>query len=122
MDKFTLENYNNWLTSDYIDLKDREDLESIKGNEAEIEDRFYTNLSFGTGGMRGVRGIGINRINKYTIRKATQGLANYILESTGEIGKKMGVAIAYDCRIGSEEYTLNAALVLAGNGIKAYLF
>ena len=122
MDKFTLENYNNWLTSDYIDLKDREDLESIKGNEAEIEDRFYTNLSFGTGGMRGVRGVGINRINKYTIRKATQGLANYILESTGEIGKKMGVAIAYDCRIGSEEYALNAALVLAGNGIKAYLF
>ena len=122
MDKFTLENYNNWLTSDYIDLKDREDLESIKGNEAEIEDRFYTNLYFGTGGLRGVRGVGINRINKYTIRKATQGLANYILESTGEIGKKMGVAIAYDCRIGSEEYALNAALVLAGNGIKAYLF
>ncbi len=122
MDKFTLENYNNWLTSDYIDLKDREDLESIKENEKEIEDRFYTNLSFGTGGMRGVRGVGINRINKYTIRKATQGLANYILESTGEIGKKMGVAIAYDCRIGSEEYALNAALVLAGNGIKAYLF
>ncbi|MGL5802232.1 MAG: phospho-sugar mutase, partial [Cetobacterium sp.] len=60
MDKFTLENYNNWLTSDYIDLKDREDLESIKGNETEIEDRFYTNLSFGTGGMRGVRGVGIN--------------------------------------------------------------
>ena len=122
MDKFTLENYNNWLTSDYIDLKDKEDLESIKGNETEIEDRFYTNLSFGTGGMRGVRGVGINRINKYTIRKATQGLANYILESAGEIGKKMGVAIAYDCRIGSEEYALNAALVLAGNGIKAYLF
>jgi len=122
MDKFTLENYNNWLTSDYIDLKDREDLDSIKGNEKEIEDRFYTNLSFGTGGMRGVRGVGINRINKYTIRKATQGLANYILESTGEIGKKMGVAIAYDCRIGSEEYALNAALVLAGNGINAYLF
>lgn len=122
MDKFTLENYNNWLVSDYIDLKDREDLKSIQGDEKEIEDRFYTNLSFGTGGMRGVRGIGINRINKYTIRKATQGLANYILESTGEKGKKMGVAIAYDCRIGSEEYALNAALVLAGNGIKAYLF
>ena len=122
MDKFTLENYNNWLVSDYIDLKDREDLKSIQGDEKEIEDRFYTNLSFGTGGMRGVRGIGINRINKYTIRKATQGLANYILESTGEKGKKMGVAIAYDCRIGSEEYALNAALVLAGNGIKAHLF
>ena len=122
MDKFTLDNYNNWLTSDYIDLEDRKDLESIKGNEKEIEDRFYTNLSFGTGGMRGVRGVGINRINKYTIRKATQGLANYILQTTGEAGKEMGVAIAYDCRIGSEEYALNSALVLAGNGIKAYLF
>lgn len=122
MDKFTTENYNTWLVSDYIDLADRAELESIKGNEKEIEDRFYTNLSFGTGGMRGVRGVGINRINKYTIRKATQGLANYILETTGEAGKEMGVAIAYDCRIGSEEYALNAALVLAGNGIKAYLF
>ncbi|MGL5203777.1 phospho-sugar mutase [Cetobacterium sp.] len=122
MDKFTLENYNNWLTSDYIDLEDRKDLENIKDNEKEIEDRFYTNLSFGTGGMRGVRGVGINRINKYTIRKATQGLANYILEAAGETGKEMGVAIAYDCRIGSEEYALNSALVLAGNGIKAYLF
>ncbi|MGL4652344.1 phospho-sugar mutase [Cetobacterium sp.] len=122
MDKFTLENYNNWLTSDYIDLEDRKDLESIKENEKEIEDRFYTNLSFGTGGMRGVRGVGINRINKYTIRKATQGLANYIIEAAGEEAKEMGVAIAYDCRIGSEEYALNSALVLAGNGIKAYLF
>ncbi|MGL4977943.1 MAG: phospho-sugar mutase [Cetobacterium sp.] len=122
MDKFTLENYNNWLTSDYIDLEDRKDLESIKENEKEIEDRFYTNLSFGTGGMRGVRGVGINRINKYTIRKATQGLANYIREAAGEAAKDMGVAIAYDCRIGSEEYALNSALVLAGNGIKAYLF
>lgn len=122
MDKFTLENYNNWLTSDYIDLEDRKDLESIKENEKEIEDRFYTNLSFGTGGMRGVRGVGINRINKYTIRKATQGLANYIIEAACEEAKEMGVAIAYDCRIGSEEYALNSALVLAGNGIKAYLF
>jgi phosphoglucomutase len=122
MEKFVLENYNKWLTSDYIDLKDREELENIKTNEKEIEDRFYTNLSFGTGGMRGVRGVGTNRINKYTIRKATQGLANYILEVAGDKGKEMGVAIAYDCRIGSEEYALNSALVLAGNGIKAYLF
>ncbi|MGL4989132.1 MAG: phospho-sugar mutase [Cetobacterium sp.] len=122
MDKFTLENYNNWLGSEYIDLEDRKDLESIKNNEKEIEDRFYTNLSFGTGGMRGVRGVGINRINKYTIRKATQGLSNYILEAAGNEAKDMGVAIAYDCRIGSEEYALNSALVLAGNGIKAYLF
>ena len=102
--------------------KDREELMSIKGNDIEIESRFYTDLSFGTAGMRGVRGIGKNRINKYNIRKATQGLANYIIESTGETGKKKGVAIAYDCRIGSVEYALNTALVLAGNGIKAYLF
>ncbi len=72
--------------------------------------------------MRGVRGVGRNRINNYNIRKATQGLANYILETTGEEGAKRGVAIAYDCRIGSTEYALNTALVLAGNGIKAYLF
>ncbi|MGL5355267.1 MAG: phospho-sugar mutase [Cetobacterium sp.] len=122
MDKFTLENYKNWLGSDYIDLEDRQELESIKNDEKEIEDRFYTNLSFGTGGMRGIRGVGINRINKYTIRKATQGLSNYILEAAGVSAKNMGVAIAYDCRIGSEEYALNSALVLAGNGIKAYLF
>lgn len=122
MDKTTKENYKIWLNSSYIDEKDRNDLKSILDNEKEIEDRFYTNLSFGTGGMRGVRGIGTNRINKYVIRKATQGLANYIIKDSGEEGKKMGVAIAYDCRIGSKEYAINSALVLAGNGIKAYLF
>lgn len=122
MDKKVKENYELWLNSAYIDEKDRDDLKAISGNEKEIEDRFYTNLSFGTGGMRGVRGVGTNRINKYMIRKATQGLANYIIKEAGEDGKKRGVAIAYDCRIGSEEYALNSALVLAGNGIKAYLF
>ncbi|MGL4392594.1 MAG: phospho-sugar mutase, partial [Fusobacteriaceae bacterium] len=91
-----------------------------KNNEKEIEDRFYTDLSFGTGGMRGIRGIGSNRINKYTIRKATQGLSDYI-NSVIKSGNK-SVAIAYDCRIGSEEFAVNAALVLAGNGIKAFLF
>lgn len=122
MEKEILERYEMWMASDYLDKEDREELMSIKGNDIEIESRFYTDLSFGTAGMRGVRGIGKNRINKYNIRKATQGLANYIIESTGEIGKKKGVAIAYDCRIGSVEYALNTALVLAGNGIKAYLF
>lgn len=122
MDKKVKENYLKWLNSDYIDVVDRKELKSIENNEKEIEDRFYTNLSFGTGGMRGVRGTGTNRINKYVIRKATQGLANYIIAETGEEGKKKGVAIAYDCRIGSAEYSLNAALVLAANGIKAYLF
>lgn len=122
MEKEILERYEMWMALDYLDKEDREELMSIKGNDIEIESRFYTDLSFGTAGMRGVRGIGKNRINKYNIRKATQGLANYIIESTGEIGKKKGVAIAYDCRIGSVEYALNTALVLAGNGIKAYLF
>ena len=122
MEKEILERYEMWMASDYLDKEDREELMSIKGNDIEIESRFYTDLSFGTAGMRGVRGIGKNRINKYNIRKATQGLANYIIESTGETGKKKGVAIAYDCRIGSVEYALNTALVLAGNGIKAYLF
>lgn len=122
MEKEVLKNYELWLNSDYIDKEDREELMSIKGDEKEIENRFYTDLSFGTAGMRGVRGVGKNRINKYNIRKATQGLANYIIKTTGEEGKKRGVAIAYDCRIGSVEYALNTALVLAGNGIKAYLF
>ncbi|MDU1912212.1 phospho-sugar mutase [Fusobacterium sp.] len=122
MEKEILKRYEMWLNSEYLDEKDREELMSIKGNDAEIESRFYTDLSFGTAGMRGVRGIGKNRINKYNIRKATQGLANYIIENTGEVGKKKGVAIAYDCRIDSVEYALNTALVLAGNGIKAYLF
>ncbi|MCJ8342547.1 MAG: phospho-sugar mutase [Cetobacterium sp.] len=122
MEKIVKEKYLEWLESDYIDEKDKEELKSIENNEKEIEDRFYTNLSFGTGGMRGVRGVGTNRINKYMIRKATQGLSNYIEKVSGEEGKKKGVAIAYDCRIGSVEFALNSALVLAGNGIKAYLF
>ena len=122
MEKEILKRYDMWVASDYLDKEDREELISIKGNDTEIESRFYTDLSFGTAGMRGVRGIGKNRINKYNIRKATQGLANYIIESTGKTGMEKGVAIAYDCRIGSEEYALNTALVLAGNGIKAYLF
>ena len=122
MEKEILKRYELWLNSDYLDKEDREELMSIKGNDAEIENRFYTDLSFGTAGMRGIRGIGKNRINKYNIRKATQGLANYIIKNTGEIGKKKGVAIAYDCRIDSVEFALNTALVLAGNGIKAYLF
>ncbi|MDY4006048.1 MAG: phospho-sugar mutase, partial [Fusobacterium varium] len=122
MEKEILKRYELWLNSDYLDKEDREELMSIKGNDAEIENRFYTDLSFGTAGMRGIRGIGKNRINKYNIRKATQGLANYIIKNTGEIGKKQGVAIAYDCRLDSVEFALNTALVLAGNGIKAYLF
>ena len=122
MDEKIRKTYELWMNSDYIDEADREELKSIEGNEKEIEERFYTNISFGTAGMRGIRGVGTNRINKYMIRKATQGLANYIIASSGEEGMKKGVAIAYDCRIGSTEYAINTALVLAGNGIKSYLF
>ena len=122
MDEKTLEMYNLWLNSSYIDEADRDELKKLAGNEKEIQERFYTNISFGTAGMRGVRGVGTNRINKYMVRKATQGLANYMLKMTGEEGAKKGVAIAYDCRIGSYEYAINSALVLAGNGIKSYLF
>ena len=116
------EKYEQWLNSESIDKEDREELLSIKDNEKEIDERFYTDLAFGTGGMRGIRGIGTNRMNKYMIRKATQGLANYMLKVDADRARKEGVAIAYDCRIGSTEYALNTALVLAGNGIKAYLF
>ena len=114
--------YEQWLNSEVIDKADKEELLSIKDNEKEIDERFYTDLAFGTGGMRGVRGIGTNRMNKYMIRKATQGLVNYMLKVDAKRARKEGVAIAYDCRIGSTEYALNTALVLAANGIKAYLF
>lgn len=114
--------YLEWLNSSYIDEVDRDELKNIQGDTKEIEDRFYMDLSFGTGGIRGIRGVGSNRINKYVIRRATQGLADYINEVADDDILKKSVVIAYDCRIGSEEYALNAALVLAGNGIKAYLF
>jgi len=114
--------YEQWLNSSAIDQADKDELLSIKGNEKEIDERFYTDLAFGTGGMRGIRGVGTNRMNKYMIRKATQGLANYMLKVDATRAKAEGVAIAYDCRIGSTEYALNTALVLAANGIKAYLF
>ena len=117
-----MKEYEIWLNSPFIDKIDREELASIKNNEKEIEERFYTELAFGTGGLRGVRGNGINRINKYMIRKATQGFANYLLEVDAPAVKKKGVAIAYDCRIGSVEYSLNTALVLAANGIPTFLF
>ena len=114
--------YEYWLNSDSIDEKDKEELRSLKGNQKEIEDRFFKDLSFGTGGMRGVRGIGTNRINKYMIRKATQGLANYMFKCSEKEAKEKGVIIAHDSRIGSREYALNTARVMAANGIKAYIY
>nr|WP_281201046.1 phospho-sugar mutase [Orenia metallireducens] len=113
------DNYNKWLKDDYFDQQTKEELKSIAGNEKEIEERFYTSLDFGTGGLRGIIGAGTNRINKYTIRKATQGLANYI-EKNGD--KSKGVVISHDSRHKSREFSVEAALVLAANGIKAYLF
>ncbi|WP_338955332.1 phospho-sugar mutase [Fusobacterium nucleatum] len=117
-----LDEYKKWLDSNILSASEKEELKSIANDEKEIESRFYTNLSFGTAGMRGIRGIGRNRMNKYNIRKATQGLANYIIKETGEVGKKKGVAIAYDSRLDSVENAINTAMTLAGNGIKVYLF
>lgn len=115
-------NYNEWIKNPYFDEETKKELLSIGKNEKEIEDRFYKNLEFGTGGLRGVIGAGSNRINKYTIRRATYGLANYILNKCGNEGKKKGVVIAYDSRHKSEEFCLETAKTLAACGIKAYIF
>ena len=108
-----------WLEDDYFDAATKAELAGIADNEKEIEDRFYRELEFGTGGLRGVIGAGTNRINIYTVRKATQGLANYILKQGTQ---EKGVAIAYDSRFMSPEFADEAALCLAANGIKAYVF
>ncbi len=110
--------YQNWLNDTNIDDKTKEELKSIR-DEKEIEDRFYKDLEFGTAGLRGVIGAGTNRMNKYTVTKATQGLANYIVKNNGQ---DRGVAIAYDCRIMSEEFSEQTALCLNANGIKTYRF
>lgn len=114
-----MEEYRFWLEDDYFDQNTKKELEAIGGNETEIEDRFYKELEFGTGGLRGVIGAGTNRMNIYTVRKATQGLANYIIKQGAQ---KKGVAIAYDSRFMSPEFADEAALCLAANGIKAYVF
>ncbi len=113
------EQYDFWLKDSYFDEKTKEELRGIADNEKEIEDRFYKELEFGTGGLRGVIGAGTNRMNIYTVRKATQGLANYII---AQGGKDKGVAIAYDSRRMSPEFADEAALCLNANGIKAYVF
>lgn len=113
------EEYQFWLEDAYFDAATKEELKAIAADEKEIEDRFYRDLEFGTGGLRGVIGAGTNRMNVYTIRKATQGLANYILKQGGA---DRGVAIAYDSRFMSPEFAREAALCMAANGIKAYVF
>ena len=114
-----LEEYKRWCESPEFDEETKKELLEIKGNEAEIEDRFYKELEFGTAGLRGVIGAGTNRMNKYTVGKATQGLANYILSQGTQ---EKGVAISYDSRRMSKEFSLQTALILCANGIKAYLF
>lgn len=114
-----MDTYKDWCNNQYFDETTREELASIAGNEAEIEDRFYKDLAFGTGGLRGVIGNGTNRMNIYTVRKATQGLANFIIK---EDGADRGVAIAYDSRRMSREFADEAALCLNANGIKAFIF
>ncbi len=113
------EQYNFWLEDDYFDEETKKELLAIRNDDKEVEDRFYRELEFGTGGLRGVIGAGTNRMNLYTVRKATQGLANYIL-AQGTQDK--GISIAYDSRRFSPEFADEAALCMAANGIKAYVF
>ncbi len=111
--------YEFWLKDPYFDEKTKKELQEIAGDEKEIEERFYRELEFGTGGLRGIIGAGTNRMNIYTVRKATQGLANFILK---ENVQEKGVVIAYDSRNMSREFAEETALCLAANGIKAYIF
>ena len=114
-----LEEYKKWCESPEFDEETKKELLAVKDDEKEIEDRFYKELEFGTAGLRGVIGAGTNRMNQYTVGKATQGLANYILEQGTE---NKGVAISYDSRKMSKEFSMQTALILCANGIKTYLF
>ncbi|WP_304942496.1 phospho-sugar mutase [Vallitalea guaymasensis] len=116
-----LKEYNMWLDNDYFDEETKKELREIKDDDMEIQERFYKELEFGTGGLRGIIGAGNNRMNIYTVRKATQGLANYI-KINGQEAIDKGVVIAYDSRYMSPEFADEAALVLNANGIKAYVF
>ena len=113
------ERYEEWMNNPYFDEATREELKKIADDDNEIKERFYKDLEFGTAGLRGIIGAGTNRLNIYTVRKATQGLANYI---SAKNAKEQGVAIAYDSRRMSPEFADEAALCLAANGIKAYVF
>ena len=113
------EKFEGWLSNPYFDENTKDELRSIAEDDNEIKERFYKDLEFGTAGLRGIIGAGTNRMNIYTVRKATQGLANYIMKNGGQA---KGVAIAYDSRRMSPEFADEAALCLAANGIKAYVF
>lgn len=114
--------YKAWIDSSYFDENTKNELLSIENNEKEIQERFYKNLEFGTGGLRGIIGAGTNRINIYTIRRATLGVCNYIEKAMGQAGKDKGVVIAHDSRNMSREFCIEAAKTLAASGIKAYIF
>ena len=111
--------YEEWLSNPYFDEETKAELKAIEQDENEIKERFYKELEFGTAGLRGVIGAGTNRMNIYTVRKTTQGLANYIAAVNGQ---EKGVAIAHDSRRMSPEFAKEAALCLAANGVKAYIF
>lgn len=113
--------YEKWISSPKLDAKSKKELEDIKNDEKEIQDRFYQDLSFGTAGLRGKLGAGTNRMNSYVIARATHALAK-VIEAHGEEYVKKGIAIAYDCRICSDEFAKLSALIMATHGIKAYLF
>jgi phosphoglucomutase len=113
--------YKLWSENTYFDEETRKELQEIKDNPKEIEERFYRELEFGTGGLRGIIGAGTNRMNIYTVRKSSQGLANYI-SNKGVEAKNKGIVIAYDPRNKSPEFALEAAKIFAGNGIKTYIF
>ena len=114
-----IESYEAWVNSDFFDEETKAELKSIEGNQAEIRERFYSDLEFGTAGLRGIIGAGTNRMNIYVVARATQGLANYIISKHGQ---ERGVAIAFDCRHFSPEFADIAARVLAANGIRSYRF
>lgn len=116
-----LKNYQKWLNSEYIDLETKEELLNIKDDPGEIKERFFSELEFGTGGLRGIIGAGTNRMNIYSVRKATQGIANYIQQQSSDALQR-GVVIAYDSRHFSKEFAEAVALTFNANGIKSYLF
>lgn len=117
-----LREYNNWINNPYFDIETKNELISIKDNLPEIEDRFYTNLDFGTAGLRGIIGAGSNRINKYTISRATFGLAQYLLDTYDEYTLQNGVVIAHDNRYMSRDFCIQTAETLSACNIKAYIF
>lgn len=117
----SLQNYHDWLQSEIVDPQSKQELLQIKDDSQAIQELFGTELSFGTGGLRGIIGVGLNRMNTYVVRKATQGLANYLLQ-TYPHSSPLKVAIAHDTRLYSQEFTEEAALVLAANGIQALIF